>query len=349
MSKPEGCEPDSGACMCLSQEQLEEFKEEGAVAVPGLVPRDVLAGWQAQIRTACAAAGVDIDDPATWPNGRYAPAGGWPVFSPGLYDLPSLQSIVEQIGGGAFAPTHPAGIPWIPQKPMTRVILPEAPGSEWTPPADGHLDGYAASWGGGFMAFFAVLLWDIDSPRGGGTAYWPRSHLANHRYFLEHPDQFDGSYLFTEPVKSGGHRAILDGDPSVGEVVCMRGRAGDAMLFHGLTTHIGSANAAGSRQPRVTQFARYCYRRMREQGPAVMFPNQDGTPWSPPARDANAAEEPEPPRIPGFLPPDHPDRRLERYEVSPDLWKYWGPALHGGAAVAEEQGDEVARSRSRSG
>ena len=129
----------------------------------------------------------------------------------------------------------------------------------------------------------------------------------------------------------------------------MRGRAGDAMLFHGLTTHIGSANAAGSRQPRVTQFARYCYRRMREQGPAVMFPNQDGTPWSPPARDANAAEEPEPPRIPGFLPPDHPDRRLERYEVSPDLWKYWGPALHGGAAVAEEQGDEVARSRSRSG
>ena len=82
---------------------------------------------------------------------------------------------------------------------------------------------------------------------------------------------------------------------------------------------------------------------------AVMFPNQDGTPWSPPARDANAAEEPEPPRIPGFLPPDHPDRRLERYEVSPDLWKYWGPALHGGAAVAEEQGDEVARSRSRSG
>ena len=26
-----------------------------------------------------------------------------------------------------------------------------------------------------------------------GTAYWPRSHLANHRYFLAHPELFDGS------------------------------------------------------------------------------------------------------------------------------------------------------------
>ena len=80
----------------------------------------------------------------------------------------------------------------------------------------------------------AVLLEDVDSPQGGGTAYWPRSHLANHRYFLTHPDQFDGSYLYTEPVKSGGHSAILEGDPTVGEVTTMTGKAGDAMLFHGL-------------------------------------------------------------------------------------------------------------------
>ena len=58
-----------------------------------------------------------------------------PSSVPNLYDLPSLQSIVEQIGGGAFAPTHSAGQPWTPQTPMTRVILPSDPGTEWAPPS----------------------------------------------------------------------------------------------------------------------------------------------------------------------------------------------------------------------
>ena len=134
--------------MLLSPAQLEEFKAEGTLLIPGLVPPDVLEGWRDQIRAACSKDGVDIDDPGTWPSGRYAPEGGWPGFSPCLYDLPNLQSVVEQIGGGAFAPSHPAGEPWSPQIPMTRVILPSTPGTEWEPPADGHLDGYATGWGG---------------------------------------------------------------------------------------------------------------------------------------------------------------------------------------------------------
>ena len=210
---------------------------------------------------------------------------------------------------------------------MTRVILPSDPGTEWAPPVDGHLDGYASQWGGGFMAFFVVLLWDVSSPKGGGTAYWPRSHLANHRYFLENPERFDGSYLFTEPVRSGGHRALLDGDPNVGEVVCMTGRAGDALLVHGLTTHIGSANAAGSRQPRVAQFARYGHREMREQAPTVMFPDKDGTPWSPPPTSSPSKDD-ELATATGFLPPDHPGRKLIRYDVPHNLWKYWGQAVN---------------------
>ena len=212
MKKSENGGPGPGSDMLLSPEQLKEFKAEGTLPIPGLVPPDVLEGWRDQVRAACTG-GVDLDDPGTWPSGRYAPEGGWPEFTPGLYDLPNLQSIVEQIGGGAFAPSHPAGEPWSPQIPMTRVILPSPPGTEWEPPGDGHLDGYATGWGGGFMAFFAVLLWDVDSPRGGGTAWWPRSHLANHRYFLQHPEQFDGSYIFSEPVRSGGTPGHPGGGP----------------------------------------------------------------------------------------------------------------------------------------
>ena len=332
MNKAESCGAGSGAGTVLSSAQLDEFKAEGALAIPSLIPADIIAAWQDQMRALCSD-GVDFEDPSTWPHGRYAPPGGWPELKPNLYDVPSLQSIVQQIGGGAFAPSHPAGQAWTPQVPMTRVILPSPPGTEWTAPIDGHLDGYAAGWGGGFMAFFAVLLWDLSSPKGGGTAYWPRSHRANHRYFLEHPERFDGSYLFTEPVLSGGHRALLEGDSSVGEVVCMTGRAGDAMLFHGLTVHIGSENAVGSEQPRVTQFARYSHREMRQQAPMVMFPDKDGTPWKPPVpqpKDSGkAAGEPdELAQATGFLPLDHPGRKLKRYDVPQNLWKYWSPALN---------------------
>ena len=315
--------------MLLSSAQLDEFKAEGAVPIRGLVPTNVLEGWRAQVRAACTG-GVDLEDPSTWRPGRYGPEGGWPDFTPNLYELQSLQSIAEQIGGGAFAVSSPAGLPPEPtQVPMTRIILPDAPGTEWAPPlTSGHLDGYAAGWGGGFMAIIAILLWDLSSPRGGGMAYWPRSHLANHRHFLKHPEQFDGSYMFTEPVKSGGHEALLKGDPSVGEMAFMTGRAGDAMLLHGLTTHVGSANQAGSQQPRVTQFARYTHRKMREQAPMVMFPDKDGKPWSPPKEAGSPAEAQEHATATGFLPLDHPGRKLERYEVPENLWKYWGPALN---------------------
>ena len=134
MNKSESSGSDPKPSMLLSPAQLDEFKAEGVLAIPGLVPPDVLDGWQDQMRAACSG-GVDLDDPSTWPAGRYTPEDGWPKLSPNLYDLPSLQSIVEQIGGGAFAPTHPAGQPWTPQIPMTRVILPSAPGTEWAPPS----------------------------------------------------------------------------------------------------------------------------------------------------------------------------------------------------------------------
>ena len=310
----------------LSPTQIGEFKAEGALPIPSLIPPAVLYKWQNQFRAACTD-GVDLDVPYTWPSGRYTPPDGWPELEPSLYDLPDLQSIVEQLGDGAFAPSHPAGQPWSPQVPMTRVNLPDTAETEWSPPSDGHLDGYATGWGGGFMAFFVVLLWDVDSPRGGGTAYWPRSHIANHRYFLKHPHLFDGSYLFTEPVRSGGHVALLEGDTNIGEVVCMTGKAGDAFLFHALTTHNGSSNRAGSKQPRIAQFARYSHRQMREQAPMVMFPDKDGTPWSPPSQSSdNVANEQA--TATGFLPLNHPGRALSRYEVPENLWKHWGTALN---------------------
>lgn len=52
--------------MLLTPEQLDEFKAEGALAIPGLVPPDVIDGWQAQLGLACSD-GVDLAEPDTWP------------------------------------------------------------------------------------------------------------------------------------------------------------------------------------------------------------------------------------------------------------------------------------------
>ena len=145
--------------MLLTNAQLAEFKAEGTLLIRGLIPDAVLAGWRRQFADAAAAHSppVDLTEPSTWPYGRLEAA--WPELEPCLYDLPELQSLVQQLGGGAFAPTSQAGRPWTKQQPMTRVVLPEAPETEWAPPSEGHLDGYGGGgWGGGFMAFFVRSL-----------------------------------------------------------------------------------------------------------------------------------------------------------------------------------------------
>lgn len=126
----------------LTAEQIAEFKAEGALLLRGLIPRAVRSRWRTQLWGACAEDGVYLDgDPKSWPVGRYAPASGWPELVPNVYDLPEIQSIVAQLGGGAFAPSFPAGLPPTPQAPMVRVILPSQPGTQWVAPRDGHLDG----------------------------------------------------------------------------------------------------------------------------------------------------------------------------------------------------------------
>ena len=46
VNEAENCGAGSGAGMLLSSAQLEEFKTEGALAIPGLIPPDIIAAWQ---------------------------------------------------------------------------------------------------------------------------------------------------------------------------------------------------------------------------------------------------------------------------------------------------------------
>ena len=46
MDTPNQRTPGIGNSRCLSTAQIEEFKAEGTLPLPGLIPPDVLAGWQ---------------------------------------------------------------------------------------------------------------------------------------------------------------------------------------------------------------------------------------------------------------------------------------------------------------
>ena len=108
VNKSESYGPDSKPSMLLSPAQLDEFKAEGVLAIPGLVPPDVLDGWQDRMRAACSD-GVDLDDPSTWPAGRYTPEDGWPELSPNLYDFtePTVHRGTDR--GRCFCPHPPSG------------------------------------------------------------------------------------------------------------------------------------------------------------------------------------------------------------------------------------------------
>ena len=66
---------------------------------------------------------------------------------------------------------------------------------------------------------------------------------------------------------------------------------------------------------------------MREQGSMVMFPDKNGKAWSPPRQGSGGVSDVQAAAT-GFLPLDHLGRKLRRYEVPHNLWKYWAPALN---------------------
>ena len=97
------------------------------------------------------------------------------------------------------------------------------------------------------------ILYDVE-PGGGAFIFWPCSHHAAHRYFLENPAHVDGSFLRTRNFSWD----IFCDNPETGgkEFVA---HAGDVVLWHSYLTHEGSININDS--PRIAFFARWHHHR----------------------------------------------------------------------------------------
>ena len=102
-----------------------------------------------------------------------------------------------------------------------------------------------------------TYLYDAE-PKGGAFVFWPGSHRSTHKYFLQYPEQIDGSFYDIEDW--GWHVLSYLSPEGPREFV---GAAGDVVLWHAFLCHTGSANVKDV--PRFGLFARYAHEKWEEK------------------------------------------------------------------------------------
>ncbi|MBT3346212.1 MAG: hypothetical protein HN712_27505 [Gemmatimonadetes bacterium] len=221
----------------LTAEQIQSFKDNAYLVLPGFVDPEQISRWGEQF---WAHIGADSQDASTWPDNYVI--GDFAV-DPRLSDLPQMQSIVDQLGGGLFSGGGGSML----------VQWPKPEGTPWQIPAHGHIDGYGpGGWSGGFMLAATTYLEDVEAG-GGSFVYWPKSHLGVHDFFQENPDQLDGSFVQRNDWDDRSWGLFCDRSPS--GPVEFTAKAGDTILWHSFLCHTGSMNV-GSR-PRQAVFSRW--------------------------------------------------------------------------------------------
>ncbi len=214
--------------MALAPEQIAAFKTAGYVVVRDLIAPSVLADWRAQIRAKFG----DLSDGQKAVGSRPQHRADIAIlrgfrFSPSKTQLvhqPKVKAIVDQLGGGHFCG----------EDGNLRLLLPE-PQREWRLPDRGHIDGYLGRRRTmPFLLGLATYIYDVEA-RGGGTVFWPGSHLASWKFLRKYPDHLDRSFK-AHPE----YLAMVAGIRPV-EVPA---KAGDVIFWHCNILHETSHNAS---------------------------------------------------------------------------------------------------------
>ena len=220
----------------LNADQIESFKADGSLILPSFVDAALIAQWRDQFWEHI---GCTLDELDQWPD-KVEGFKPEPIFG----DLPELQAIAAQVGGGCFSGGG-CGV---------AVRWPKST-EKWAMPTSGHLDGYP---GEGCQAVLMVgattYLYDVE-PGGGAYVYWPNSHHIAHRYFCQYPDRIEGTFRETPEWEERGWGIFSDDGPEPPREFVAR--AGDLILWHGWLCHSGSTNVNAT--PRVGFFARWIH------------------------------------------------------------------------------------------
>jgi hypothetical protein len=168
-------------------------------------------------------------------------------------------------------------------------------------------------WSGGFTLAATTYLEDVE-PGGGSFTFWPRSHRAVHRFFLERPELIDGSFYVLPEWDNGGWSMMYEGEEysrglDVGEATEFIGEKGDVILWHNFLCHTGSTNVRKGK-PRMGIFSRWHHKELHMGSPHNIEP-------------------------PDFEPLDSELRQTQlRYETPTELFKMWSAETREATAPA---------------
>ena len=229
----------------LSPAEIALFKAEGYLILRSFLPVADVDSWRGEfwqhIRNQFPK--FDPEDDSTWPDTKVIPGG----FSVPFGKHPKMVAVAEQLGGGNFGGGGGGVLVNWPQEGAAADANKALEG--WSPSAAGHVDGYGpGGWSGGFSLAATTYLADVEHG-GGGFTFWPRSHRAVHKYFLQRPAEIDGSFYIREDwdqkAWSMFYDQPLEGDSwdfEPGPATEFTGQVGDVVLWHNFMCHTGSTN-----------------------------------------------------------------------------------------------------------
>ena len=207
--------------MQLNARQKQEFRDNGFVCVPGVVP-PLMVGVALRAINHSVGQGINVANMTRFRAQSYCPEiQNAPAIAGLLTKTPAWELAESVIGAGRIKP------------PGGGQIALRFPSVDEPSPARPHLDGmYSPTNGvkegtiGNFTMLLGVLLSDVPAPLMGNLTVWPGTHRLYEDYFREHSPQ-----------------SLLKGMPPVEmpEPLAVTGKAGDVVLVHYQLAHgVGS-------------------------------------------------------------------------------------------------------------
>lgn len=213
----------------LSNEQKQEFYEQGYLKIPGAVPPSMVDEARKAMNYSIGAVGQTGEDAEAFKVAAYChELRGEPLMTD-LFNRTGVMDAAEcLIGKGKVLPCEN-----VQMAMRFPTIL-----DDDVPEPRGHLDGLGNGKNGmakgvyrrGFTAFAVIYLADVPEMDCGNFTVWPGSHRFFEDYF-----------------QTNGHEVLMEGTPKVDfphPAVQVTGKAGDAVIAHHQMVHTGGPNAS---------------------------------------------------------------------------------------------------------
>lgn len=217
----------------LSARQVADFARDGYLQLSGAVPRDLVDGALRSINIAIAEGKVIAE--AAGMSGLVPEARAAAELLALLYDSPLATAVQSLVGRGRVAAVHTSQVALRFPQP-DRGQIEAVRGTDW------HIDGFSGKGQHSpFTLLLGVCLSDTPGPGFGNLALHPGCHCTLQQRVREEVES--GSRRFSLRRED---RAEVDaeGKPDLGPPTQLALRAGDAVLVHQKTPHLGTPNTS---------------------------------------------------------------------------------------------------------